>query len=134
MAVITLGGITLPGDLYWEDEFQWSPVIRTTGWGLSGAPITQVAVKQSGRPITLVAQNGVLGYVWLDRATLIALKALSEAPTWAGTLTFADGRTFAVIFREDGLTAESVIPHAAESEPALAAQPYTFTLKLQTTA
>ncbi len=127
---ITLGSITLPGDLRWSDEFTWTPVARTADYSLTGALIIQEAVKQAGRPITLEAKNESLGYVWLDRATLLALKTLAETPVWSGLLTLADARSFTVAFRDDGLTAEPVI-HQTHSA-ALNALPYTFTLKLQT--
>ena len=127
---ITLGSITLPGDLRWADEFTWTPVARSADYSLTGALIIQEAVKQAGRPITLEAKNESLGYVWLDRATLLALKTLAETPVWSGLLTLADARSFTVAFRDDGLTAEPVI-HQTHSA-ALNALPYTFTLKLQT--
>ncbi len=127
---ITLGTVTLPGDLRWADEFSWTPVQRAAEYSLTGALILQEAVKQAGRPVTLEAKSESLGYVWLDRATLLALKTLAETPLWTGTLTLADARTFTVAFREEGLTAEPVI-HQTHST-ALDALPYTFTLKLQT--
>jgi hypothetical protein len=127
---ITLGTVTLPPDLRWRDEFAWTPVQRTAEYGLTGALIVQESVKQAGRPITLEAKSEAKGYVWLNRATLLALKTLAETAGWSGTLTLADGRAFTVAFRDDGLTAEPVI-HLAHTGP-LDALPYTFTLKLQT--
>jgi len=126
--VITLGTVTLPGDLRWSDEFSWTPVARTAEYSLTGALIIQEATKLAGRPITLEAKNESLGYVWLERVTLLALKTLAETPGWSGTLTLADARSFTVAFRDDGLTAEPVI-HQTHSA-ALNALPYTLTLKL----
>jgi len=130
MAVITLGGLTLPGDLFWSDEFQWSPVRRSADYSLTGALIVQESTRLAGRPITLEAQNGPLGYVWLERAVVVNLQTLADTAGWSGPLTLADGRAFSVAFRDEGLTAEPVI-HQTHSA-ALDALPYTFTLKLHT--
>lgn len=54
---ITLGSLTLPGDMHWVDEF--------TGWAIgqdvqvssTGAQIVQEAARQAGRPITLTTTN-----------------------------------------------------------------------------
>jgi len=126
--VITLGPVTLPGDLRWSDEFQWTPVQRAAEYSLTGAIIVQEAVKLAGRPITLEAQSEAQGYIWLERDTLLELKTLSETAGWSGMLTLADGRWFTVMFRADGLTAEPVI-HKAHTG-LLNTLPYTFTLKL----
>ncbi len=125
---LSLGGIALPDDLKWTDEFTWSPVVRSQRYGLTGALIIQEAVRQSGRPITLAAKREALGYIWVARSTIEALSVLVRTPLWSGTLTLADSRTFTVAFRDDGLIAEPVehiTPHDS-------ADPYTFTLKLQT--
>ncbi len=128
--VITLGSVTLPGDLKWADEFAWSAVARSAEYSLTGALIVEEATKQAGRPITLEGKSESQGYIWLERSVILALHALVATPLWTGTLTLADGRTFSVMFRDDGLSAEPVLHqnHTA----ALDSLPYTFTLKLQT--
>ena len=127
--VITLGAVTLPGDLRWADELAWSAVTRSAEYSLTGSLIIQEAVKLAGRPITLEAKSEAQGYVWLERATALSLKALAETPGWTGILTLADSRSFTVIFRDEGVTAEPVIHQTASTE--LSTAPYTFTLKLQ---
>ncbi len=121
---ITLGAVTLPGDLRWADEFAWSPLAQSSEYSLTGALIVQEAVKQAGRPITLEAQRDT----WVTRATVLAVQALAETPGWSGTLTLHDGRTFTVGFRDDRINAEP-IRHVAPLESGDA---YTLTLKLQT--
>ena len=125
---ITLGGVTLPGDLRWTDEFAWSPVARSQDYSLTGALILQEAVKLAGRPITLEARNENAGYIWLARAQVAAVQALADTPGWSGTLTLMDGRSFTVAFRDEGLRADPVW-HIAPHEDADA---YTLTLQLQT--
>ena len=47
------GVITLPEDLAWPDEFDWSPVVGAEQRSLSGALIVHHSTAQGGRPITL---------------------------------------------------------------------------------
>lgn len=103
---ITLGAITLPGDLVWQDEFNWSPVQQSEERGLTGALIVQTGVKSAGRPITL---GGGRHRVWIDRAALAVLYA-SVANNAAMTLTLHDNRTFTVRWRnsEQPIDAEQV--------------------------
>jgi hypothetical protein len=125
---ITLGSVTLPGDLKWSDEFAWSPVARSQEYGLTGSLIIQESTRQAGRPITLTAQNESQGYIWLARSIVEALYTLASTAGWSGTLTLADSRTFAVAFRDEGISAEPV-QHIAPHDDADA---YTLTLKLHT--
>ena len=126
--VITLGGVSLPGDLRWTDEFGWSPVERAQEYSLTGALIVQEAEKLAGRPITLDAGDAGSGLIWLPRSTVTALYALASTLGWSGTLTLADSRSFAVAFREEGLNAEPA-RHIAPHETG---DPYFLTVKLQT--
>ena len=50
---ITLGGITLPEDLQWVDEFTAWKVGQVIRPSLTGALIVQEAAMQAGRPVTL---------------------------------------------------------------------------------
>lgn len=125
---ITLGSVTLPGDLKWSDEFSWSPVARSQDYGLTGSLILQESTRLAGRPITLEAKSESIGYIWLARSIIDALYTLASTPGWSGTLTLMDGRTFTVGFRDEGVAAEPVW-HIAPHEDADA---YTLTLKLQT--
>ncbi len=130
MAAIALGSVTLPGDLRWSDEFAGAQVQRSAEYSVTGALIVQEAVKQAGRPITLEAKSESQGYIWLERAMLLAVQTLADTPGWTGTLTLADGRAFTVAFREDGLIAEPVIHQAHTAD--LPTRPYSVTIKLQT--
>lgn len=103
MSAITLGGVTLPDDLQWTDEYAWSPVARASEYSLTGALVVEEAVKLAGRPITLAGE-----WAWIDITTLADLRALAATPGWTGTLVLADGRSFTVAFREGGVTAEPV--------------------------
>lgn len=76
MAVITLGGVELPGDLAWPDQYAWQAAEVTTEYSLTGAVLTEISVKQAGRPITLA---GADNRGWATRAIVTALKALQAA-------------------------------------------------------
>lgn len=97
---VTAGGtLTLPNDMLWEDEFDWSPVISEHTYSTTGALFVDQFVKQAGRPISLRAAAEDM--CWVPRSTAQALLA------WAGMVehTFrleleypGDTRTFNVIF------------------------------------
>jgi hypothetical protein len=96
MPAITLGSVTLPPDLQWQDEFAWVALGMTAKTTLTGAEVVQSGTLQAARPITL---QGGTDFAWLDYATIEALRTLASAAGATYTLTLADGRTFTVRFR-----------------------------------
>ena len=135
MPNITLDAIVLDGDLIWTDEFQWTPVERSSDYSLTGVPIIQESVKQAGRPITLdskpESQSELAGsnsLIWMDRATVKALHTKASIPELTMTLTLGDGRTFTVAFREDGFNARPV----RHITPHQDTDPYYLSIKLMT--
>lgn len=102
---IILDGITLPEDLWWEDETGWTPVEQSdTEFSVTGALLLHTGVKQAGRPITLAGSEDAS---WLARSTVLALMALAAVPAKEMTLTLHD-RTFTVIFNHgDGKPLEA---------------------------
>ncbi|MBB3192043.1 hypothetical protein [Halomonas cerina] len=100
------GVITLPEDLAWPDEFDWSPVVASEQRTLTGALIVQNSRRQSGRPITLESA----GASWFPRASVEALQAIQQAD--ATTVAAGDpvapmtldlhGRAFSVTWRRAG--------------------------------
>ncbi len=87
--------ITLPGDLEWVDEWEWTKVKESVQYSLTGSLHIQSSVMQAGRPITL---RGGSDYAWLDTTQMSALLAMANQNTTM-TLTLADGRSFQVRFR-----------------------------------
>lgn len=96
---ITLGTYGLPDGLVWEDELAWSPLVQSSDYGLDGALILEESTRQAGRPITL---RGSLELAWMDRESLLALKAALEAEAAELTLTLHDKTTHLVTGRHDG--------------------------------
>lgn len=92
---ITLNTITLPSDLLWSDEFDWSPIESTQEYALTGALIVDTALRLAGRPITLAADDD---RAWIDRATLQQLHALTTPADRQMTLVH-NGVTRTVIWR-----------------------------------
>lgn len=71
--MISLEAINLPADLDWQDEFDWTPIAQSSERTLNGKLAIEEAVKQHGRPMTLVGgQNAA----WVDRSTVETLTAL----------------------------------------------------------
>jgi len=104
---ITLGAITLPATLVWEDEFAWSPVAQSTEYSLTGALIVQQAVKQAGRPITLVGKSDSNAHTGgISRTDLLALQTALIVAGASWTLTLHDSRTFTVAAQQSPLDAE----------------------------
>lgn len=130
MTDITLDAINLPGDLVWEDEFEWSAVERSAPeYSLSGAAIFEESIKLAGRPITLVAKSESRGPIWLARSIVLALQNKASLLDQEMTLTLSDAREFKVRFNGDGVKAEPVLhimPHEIDDR-------YYLTLSLITT-
>jgi len=115
MGAITIvsGGttITLPEDLQWSDEFQWSPVGMIASVSLTGAGIIEEAAQLAGRPITLQSTRSGTFYVApVSRAIVNSLRALSAATGVTMTLTLSDSSVYSVRFRHDAAPAFEAIP------------------------
>lgn len=128
----TLAGVTLPGDLLWQDEFAWSAVRQVYTPTLLGGLIVEQSSMLTGRPITLISQQLAGAFVApVTRATVEALRALDVTPRSAMTLTSPDDptRTFSVLFRHTDGVAILATPIDFEA-PAAASDLYQLTLKL----
>lgn len=90
-----LGALALPRGLVWADEFDWSPVESSFEYALNGALVLDAAQRQSGRPVTLLAEEDS---GWMRRDVLLALQELASVPGAVYLLRLADGRTFDVVF------------------------------------
>jgi hypothetical protein len=128
------GAITLPDDLAWPDEFDWSPVVASEQRTLTGALIVHHSTAQSGRPITLESA----GASWYPRTQVLALQALLEQA--ASTVAAGDtlpamtldvhGRAFNVAWRLAGSTAPiEATPVYRLADPD-GTHPYLITLRL----
>jgi hypothetical protein len=122
---ITLDTVTLPTDLVWTDEFDWTPVEQATGYTLDGALVIEEGARQAGRPVTLA---GAEDQGWISRTTLLALYALAQTASTGMTLTLADARVLTVVFRHGGPAIEAR-PVVRVSPPAVDAQ-YIVTIRL----
>lgn len=119
--------LALPDDLLWTDEHSWSPAVASVSYLLTGALLVQSALRQAGRPITLV---GAADMAWVTRAVVGTLQGWAAIPLAGNTggtggagrfeLTLADARMFTVAFRhfETAIEAEPVtgFPARAESD------------------
>jgi len=96
--MITLDTITLPEDLWWQDEIEWTPVQQSVEFSTTGALLIDLAVKLAGQPITLVGDDTT---AWISRGTALDLQALAAVPGQTMTLIIHD-RSFEVVFSYSG--------------------------------
>lgn len=110
--------LALPDDLLWLDEHVWTPAVAATSYLITGALLVQSALRQGGRPITLV---GAPDMAWVTRSTVATLHAWAALPLSESsghlTLALADGRSFTVAFRhaDTAIEAEPVTGFPARS-------------------
>lgn len=95
--MISLDTLTLPADLWWEDEIEWTPVEQSVEYSTTGALLIDLATKQAGRPITMVGEEDK---AWTTRKTVLDLLAFAAVPGKEMTLAIAD-RSFQVMFRQN---------------------------------
>lgn len=86
--------LTLPDDLLWADEHEWSAVEQQHRYGLTGALIVDSAGKLSGRTIHLQAGEN---WGWMSRATLNTLRTWGNLPGQQFTLSYR-GTIYTVVF------------------------------------
>jgi hypothetical protein len=118
--------VTLPEDLQWTDEHDWSAIAQTSPvYSLSGSVLVQQGTKLAGRPITLAGD-----WVWVPKVTVDTLRTWSDVPALKMTLTHYDGRQFTVCFRthEKALSVEPV----QYATPEDGTDRYTVTINLMT--
>lgn len=91
---IVLGSVTLPAGLRWVDEMAWAPVRQSALRRLDGSLIVFAGAAQTGRPITLEADENY----WITRSVVssLATLALSVGSSW--TLAIR-GASYTVMFR-----------------------------------
>lgn len=86
--------LSLPQDLIWSDELTWSAVAQAKERGIWGTLIVDAMARNGGHPITLTGEGNS---AWIERSTLLTLKAWSLIPGQRFTLELR-GQTFTVIF------------------------------------
>ena len=117
--------VSLPEDLYWADEFNWTALVQTAERTITGALIIQQATRIAGRPVTL-QPDGDSG--WIPRGVLEQLRTWATIPQCEMTLTHR-GVTRQVIWRHhegDVIDANPVV-HYADAQ---SGDWYTATLRL----
>ena len=127
---ITLNSLTLP-DLHWEDEFDFAPVVQGLSRTEAGVLVREESPLVAGRPVTLVGGDN---YAWARRELVLSLAALQSTANAAPmTLTLADARSFAVVWRRDGNTpAMSARPVQGPLSELEATDYYSLSLRLVT--
>jgi len=118
----SLGGVALPDDLEWIDEFDGGPVAQQIEISLAGALIVEESTRLAGQRITLRSnQSGNNYWALAQRSTVLLLQSMvSVARTQSSpmALVLPDGRTCDVLFRhgETGFSArpwKHIVPQQA---------------------
>lgn len=94
---LILDGLSLPLDLLWTDEFDWTPTEQHQTYTLTGALVFETALKTAGRPITL---SGGQDGGWATKAQIDALYSKLSISTPLA-LTLPNAQTFNVRFRHE---------------------------------
>jgi len=77
---ISVGGVTLPDDMTWEDEFDGAEVAVAQNHTIGGRAITDAMTLEGGRTFTLASRRiGDEIYGALTRTQVQALKAVERA-------------------------------------------------------
>lgn len=113
---LTANGLTvaLDPDLYWLDEFDWSPVEQAVARSIGGALIIDLALKTGGRPITLKPYDDVSA--WMPGATVRQLQTWEADPLLQLTLVIR-GSTHQVVFRRESGQPIAARPVAFVADP-----------------
>ncbi len=93
---LTNGGtvLTLPDDLQWVDEFDWTEVQESRSYSVAGALLIDRRSKLAGRPITL---RGDINAAWAARSVALTLRAWAQQLEPTLTLLYR-GATYSVAF------------------------------------
>jgi hypothetical protein len=127
--------ITLPSQLSWIDEFDFTPGQETVITSITGAVIIQTGYKKlnttnayvTNRPITLSTTSGG---DWVSRLVLKNLFASLSVDN-SMTLTYHDGRSFAVKWRHADTPIETQQLYTGLTSPTDQSL-YTITLRFRT--
>ena len=122
-----IGPVTLPGDLEWTEELNWSPRKQAESISLAGSVLIQRSTQISGQPITLVTPQRV----WVTREQVKALLDFAaEADSFM--VTHPDGREIPARFRYAGSDGPVDAAPVIFRSPPIDSDPYTMTLRLMT--
>lgn len=128
---LTAGGQTLflDPDLWWSDEFTWSPVAQAESFSIEGSLLIDAQEKLSGRPITLQPIDD--DSAWMSGAVLSQLQAWAAVPGLQLVLSLR-GTNFNVIFRRSDGPAIDARPRVfvSDVQPGGFGDAYLVTLRM----
>lgn len=108
-----IDGITLDHDLYWEDEYQWQPLVTVAERCIDGGLVAQSRPQYFGRPITL---GGDQNYGWQKKSTVNLLLASHSQLGRSFSVTI-NGVSFTVRWRTEDAPACEFNPVTRAYEP-----------------
>jgi hypothetical protein len=90
-----LDTVVLPDDMFWSDEFSWTPVAQLMEYSVAGSMIIQESERQTGRTVTL---KGDMDRCWVTREDIATLYSWANTTEKEMILTFPDTTTHTVMF------------------------------------
>ncbi|MBF0263324.1 MAG: hypothetical protein HQL97_15965 [Magnetococcales bacterium] len=106
-----LGPLLLPESIQWIDRHGWSPVKQSLAQTLSGRVVLHARRVSNGRPITLLAADGV---TWLTQVEVDALLLMAAQPGASFELLWQTDPIRVVMFRHHdppAVTFQPIFPH-----------------------
>ncbi len=95
--IVTLGGVDLPDDIIWQDEFDFQPVGQSITRTIAGNHVEFNQALVLAQPITLEASET---QGWLTKTQVDAVQTLAATPGATYTLVIG-AQTFTVAFRHN---------------------------------
>ena len=131
--IATLGGITLPEDMRWINEYSPAHASTSRQRAISGKQVISRSVPVTGKSIIL---RGGTDYGWMQLSTLQSLIALYEQnpPNDPPHTLIINGVSRYVLFEDAGIEAEPIMEyntHEATDWFVVALKLYTLTLDEQ---
>lgn len=118
-----LDNYELPPNLYWADEFDFSPVSQSVQRAVNGALIVESQALAYGQPITLTG-------AWCGRDVVADLRSMQSDISVVRVLTLNDGNQYSVVFciEAGGVQALLLSPESSPDQTTL----YKLTINLIT--
>jgi hypothetical protein len=97
--------VTLPNDIFWEDEHNWDSVVQQATYTVTGALVVEASQKQAGRPFTLRSRENMS---WIPKADHDQIRTWANVPGEQLTLTIRSSQ-HTVIFNHSQTSVESEV-------------------------
>ncbi|MEO5346690.1 MAG: hypothetical protein H7834_09980 [Magnetococcus sp. YQC-9] len=109
-----LGALILPESIQWTDRYGWSQVRQSLAQTLSGRVVLHARRQMNGRPITLLAADGV---TWLTQTEVETILVMAGQPGASFELLWQTDPIRVVMFRHHDPPAVTFLPIFPHTPP-----------------